>query len=49
MKARTGRSGRSLGKTKRLCDGYVGHPVCQPLLDLCDPASLDLDFWYVLA
>ncbi len=41
--------GRSFGETKRMCDGYVGHPVCQPLLDLCDPASLDLDFWYVLA
>lgn len=41
--------GRSLGETKRMCEGYVGHPVCQPLLDLCDPASLDLDFWYLLA
>lgn len=41
--------GRSLGETKRLCEGYVGHPVCQPLLDLCDPASVDLDFWFVLA
>ncbi|WP_295814233.1 hypothetical protein [uncultured Nitratireductor sp.] len=41
--------GRSLGETKRLCEGYVGHPTCQPLLDVCDPASLDLDFWFVLA
>lgn len=41
--------GRTLGATRRNCLGYVGNPDCQPLLDLADPESMDLDFWFVLA
>jgi hypothetical protein len=41
--------GRTLAETKRICRGYVGDPDCQPLLELFDPESVDLDFWYVLA
>lgn len=41
--------GHTLAETKRICRGYVGDPDCQPLLELFDPESVDLDFWYVLA
>ena len=41
--------GNTLAETRRVCRGYVGHPDCQPLLELFDPESVDLDFWYVLA
>ena len=41
--------GRSVGELRRLCNGYVGHPDCQPFLDLMAAESVDLDFWHVLA
>ncbi|MEN7551892.1 hypothetical protein AAG747_28505 [Rapidithrix thailandica] len=41
--------GKTLWKTKEICNGYIGNPVCQPLLDMADPQSMALDFWYVLA
>lgn len=41
--------GATLGKTKEVCMGYIGNPVCQPMLDMADTASMQLDFWYVIA
>ncbi|MDW3204963.1 MAG: hypothetical protein R8L07_05415 [Alphaproteobacteria bacterium] len=41
--------GRTLAATRRTCLGYVGNADCQPLLDLFDPETVDLDFWTVLA
>lgn len=41
--------GKTLGQTRRTCSGYAGNPVCEELLGLFDPESVDLDFWYVLA
>lgn len=37
------------GAARQICGGYVGNPDCQPLLDMADPASMDLDFWHLLA
>ncbi|GAA0195095.1 hypothetical protein GCM10009122_59070 [Fulvivirga kasyanovii] len=41
--------GATLGKTKEVCMGYIGNPICQPLLDMADEKSMQLDFWYVIA
>lgn len=41
--------GATLGKTKEVCMGYIGNPVCQPMLDMADEKSMQLDFWYVIA
>lgn len=40
--------GKTLGQTRRTCFGYLENPVCQELLNLYDPETADLDFWYVL-
>ncbi|KAG1649242.1 hypothetical protein GQR58_029178 [Nymphon striatum] len=40
--------GKTLGQTKRTCFGYVGNAVCEELLGLFDPDTVDLDFWYIL-
>lgn len=37
------------GAAREICGGYVGDADCQPLLEMFDPASVDLDFWHVLA
>ena len=37
------------GAAREICAGYVSHAACAPLLNLFDPASVDLDFWHVLA
>jgi hypothetical protein len=39
----------TLGEAQEICHGYVNDADCQPLLNLMDPASVDLDFWYLLA
>lgn len=39
----------TLGTARAICDGYHGNPACMRLLSMCDPKSVDLDFWYVLA
>ena len=41
--------GETLDQTRRTCFGHMGNPVCEELLGLFDPGSVDLDFWYVLA
>ncbi len=40
--------GRSLGRTRRTCQGYADEPVCGDLLAMFDPDSVDLDFWTVI-
>lgn len=37
------------GAAREICGGYVTSEACAPLLELFDPASVDLDFWHVLA
>lgn len=37
------------GAAREICGGYVSSAACAPLLSLFDPASVDLDFWHVLA
>lgn len=39
----------TLGEAQEICHGYVNDDDCQPLLNMMDPASVDLDFWYLLA
>ncbi|SNZ06079.1 hypothetical protein SAMN06265368_0294 [Cohaesibacter gelatinilyticus] len=39
----------TLGEAQGICQGYVNDDDCQPLLNLIDPASVDLDFWFLLA
>ena len=41
--------GSTLGKTREICFGYVNNPVCQPLLNMFIPESVNLDFWTVIA
>jgi hypothetical protein len=40
---------KTLGEAQEICHGYVNDADCQPLLNMMDPASVDLDFWYLLA
>ncbi len=40
---------QSLGAAREICGGYGENPVCADLVALFDPASVDLDFWYLLA
>ena len=39
----------TLANARRICGGYLKEPACVPLLSMFDPASVDLDFWYLLA
>ncbi len=41
--------GTSIGHTKSICYGYLENSTCQKLLNMYDPKSMDLDFWYPLA
>ena len=41
--------GKTLGKTKEICAGYIGNTYCQPLLDMADETTMKLDFWYLIA
>lgn len=41
--------GKTLGNTKEICMGYIGNPVCQPMLEMADEKSMKLEFWYVIA
>ncbi len=40
---------KTSGAAREICAGYVGNPACEALLQMFDPASVDLDFWHVLA
>ena len=39
----------NLGMARRICNGYVQDDTCLELLDIFDPESVDLDFWFKLA
>ena len=41
--------GKTVGLTKRICDGYLGNEKCMELISLFDPESVDLDFWVPIA
>ncbi|MCW9706935.1 hypothetical protein [Fodinibius salsisoli] len=41
--------GRTLGKTKQICEGYRQEHICQPLLNMIDTQSMELSFWYLIA
>lgn len=37
------------GAAREICSGYMGNPICEELLAMFDPKTVDLDFWHVLA
>ncbi|WP_085905765.1 hypothetical protein [Kiloniella majae] len=39
----------NLGMARRICNGYVQDDTCLKLLNIFDPESVDLDFWFKLA
>ncbi len=41
--------GRTLGKTREICYGYFGVDAGLQLMDLYDPESTELNFWYLIA
>ncbi|HIP78586.1 MAG TPA: hypothetical protein EYH07_09025 [Kiloniellaceae bacterium] len=40
---------QSLGAAREICFGYRDDRTCRRLLEMFDPESVDLDFWFVLA
>lgn len=40
---------QTLGAAHEICNGYLSNAVCGELLSMFNPASFDLDFWFVLA
>lgn len=40
---------KTLGAAREICNGYLSNDICGKLLAMFDPASFDLDFWFVLA
>ncbi|MEO0516257.1 MAG: hypothetical protein AAF171_03040 [Cyanobacteria bacterium P01_A01_bin.116] len=40
---------QTLGAASEICNGYLSNAVCGEFLEMFDPASFDLDFWFVLA
>lgn len=41
--------GETLGKTKEICFGYFDNQFCKALLEMTDEATMELDFWYLIA
>lgn len=41
--------GETLGKTKEVCLGYTENEYCKALLNMANPESMHLDFWYLIA
>ncbi len=41
--------GKTYAKTKQICYGYYENKYGQSFLDLADLATVDLDFWYLIA
>lgn len=41
--------GQTLGKTKEICFGYMTNQFCKPLLEMAEEATMELDFWYLVA
>ncbi|WP_420345693.1 hypothetical protein [Pelagibius sp.] len=40
---------QNLGAAREICFGYQDNNTCRQLLEMFDPRSVDLDFWFVLA
>lgn len=40
--------GQSLGDTQTICYGYLQNQYCLPMLDLCEPSSMQFDFWNIV-
>lgn len=40
---------QSLGAAREICFGYRDDSTCRRLLEMFDPESVDMDFWFVLA
>ena len=40
---------QTLGAAREICNGYLSNAVCGEFLEMFDPTSFDLDFWFVLA
>jgi hypothetical protein len=41
--------GKTYGKTKEICFGYMTNQFCKSLLEMADEATMELDFWYLIA
>ncbi len=41
--------GKTLGKTREICYGYLGIESGMKMLNMFDPKTVDLDFWYLIA
>ncbi|AJW65123.1 hypothetical protein VO54_03697 [Elizabethkingia miricola] len=41
--------GKTLAETKRICMGYFDNSFCLELLNIADPGTMELDFWYLIA
>ncbi len=41
--------GKTLAKTKEICQGYVDNTYCNALLNAADSESMKLDFWILVA
>jgi hypothetical protein len=41
--------GRTLGETKQICYGYYNIESGMKMMSMCDPETMDLEFWYLIA
>jgi len=41
--------GKAFGRTREICFDYLGVDEGRQLIDLCEPQSSKLDFWYLIA
>lgn len=41
--------GKTFGKTKDICYGYFNIESGMKMMSMCDPETMDLDFWYLIA
>jgi hypothetical protein len=41
--------GKTLGKTKDICYGYFNIESGMKMMNMCDPETTNLDFWYLIA
>ncbi len=40
---------KTLAEARKICSGYIGNPSCEKLLNLIEPETTDLNFWFLLA
>ncbi len=41
--------GKTLGGTKEICYGYLNNESGMKMMSMCDPETMDLGFWYIIA